>query len=510
MSMLAPEPMLEANLFVVGPDIEVVTAALARMEILQLEEALPEGWTPSPEWTGLANKYTSLMQRLTDLLNALGVHPVGGVESTVNLRPSLDWREAEARLNAVESRVQSWQQEMNAAKQRLQRLKLGESQVELLLPLDVRVEDLRGLQYQTITLGIMPAENVSRVAEALFQIPFILIPLQTRKDQALVLAASSTDHAAVLDRALKSAFFEPITVPEEALGRPSEALSALQSKARKVQAERNELDAQGHKLAAELSSELSSLWRRVTADARVAEAIRRFAKHGDVFLISGWVPASDLEAVKTAVERAAGHPIAMEVLRADPNRQSVPSLVRTPKWLRPFEDLVTTFGLCSYNELDPTLIVTLSFLIMYGMMFGDLGHGLLLLIAGLWLRARTGLWNSGGGRRRKRDVLRAALWRRFRTTGPARRVAPAPRGHVDHSDYRRWRRRGVAQYRLRAKPGERGSLARLAAFFCGKERNSRHRAVLDASGWWLGCWFRAAAEIRSVAHSGAVCGAMVA
>ena len=100
------------------------------------------------------------------------------------------------------------------------------------------------------------------------------------------------------------------------------------------------------------------------------------------------MPASDLDRVKKAVESAAGHPIAMEVLKADPNRQSVPTLVRTPRWLQPFEELVTTFGLSSYNELDPTLIVTVSFLIMYGMMFGDLGHGLLLLLTGLWLRHR--------------------------------------------------------------------------------------------------------------------------
>ena len=105
-------------------------------------------------------------------------------------------------------------------------------------------------------------------------------------------------------------------------------------------------------------------------------------------MISGWVPASDLARVRKAVEKAAGHPIAMEVLKPDPNRQSVPSLVRTPRWLQPFEELVTTFGLSSYNELDPTLIVTVSFLIMYGMMFGDLGHGLLLVLTGLWLRRR--------------------------------------------------------------------------------------------------------------------------
>ncbi len=388
MSMLAPERMLETNLFVLEPDLEVVTNALARMEALHLEEAVPEGWTPSPEWTELANRYNGLSLRLTEMLNALVCKPAAGSEPQSDLRPTQDWRGIEARLTALEARVQGWQRRLSESEQETEKLKLGESQVELLLPLDVPVEDLRGLQYQTVTVGIMPAGNVPRVAEALFQIPFILIPLETRKDRTLLLAASSTDNAAILDRALKSAFFEPISLPPEALGRPVEALEALKRKARQIQDRLNDLDRERQKLAAELSPELSSLWRRASACGKLAEAIRHFPKHGEVFLISGWVPASDLDRVRKAVESAAGHPVAMEVLKADANRQSVPTLVRTPRWLQPFEELVTTFGISSYNELDPTLIVTVSFLIMYGMMFGDLGHGLLLLLTGLWLRSR--------------------------------------------------------------------------------------------------------------------------
>ncbi len=100
------------------------------------------------------------------------------------------------------------------------------------------------------------------MAEALFQIPFILIPLQTRKDRTLVLAASSKDNAAILDRALKSAFFEPIALPPEALGRPAEALEALKRKAQDIQDRaRRALDGERKKLASELSPELTGLWR---------------------------------------------------------------------------------------------------------------------------------------------------------------------------------------------------------------------------------------------------------
>jgi V/A-type H+-transporting ATPase subunit I len=386
--MLAPERMLEANLFVLEPDLEVVVAALARTEALHLEDVVPEGWTPSPEWVELANRYSNLSTRLGEMLNSLGSKVVSGLEPERDLRPARDWRDIEAQLKTLEGSVNSWQQRFRETNEELEKIKLGESQVELLRPLDVPVENLRGLQYQTVTVGIMPAENVPRVAEALFQIPFVLIPLKSTKDRTLVLAASSTDHAAILERALKSAFFEPITLPSEALGRPDQALEALKRKGQEIQNRLTSLDRERQKLAAGLSPTLTALWRRAAADGKLAEAIRRFPKHGEVFLISGWVPATDLDELKKAVESAAGHPIAMEVLRPDPHRQSVPSLVRSPRWLQPFEALVTTFGISSYEELDPTFIVTASFLVMYGMMFGDLGHGLLLLLTGLWMRRR--------------------------------------------------------------------------------------------------------------------------
>ena len=390
--MFAPEPMREANLFVLEPDLEAVTAALARMEVMHLEDVAPEGWTFSPHWSELAGRYHSLSTRLGDLLRALGRVPAPGPPPDGVLDPQRDWHEIEARLSVLETPVQSWQRQLKETEQELERLKFGESQVRLLLPLDVPVEQLRRLEFQTVTVGTLPAENVSRVAEALFQIPFVLVPLESRKDRTLALAASATENAAILDRALKSAFFEPITVPQEALGRPSEAVRALEHKVEETQGLLRRLDRKRVQLAAELTPELSRLWSRAAADGKLAGAIRRFLKHGEVYLISGWVPASELAGVKSAVESAAGHAIAMEVLKPDPSRQSVPSLVRIPRWLRPFEPLVSMFGRSSYNELDPTMIVTASFLLMYGMMFGDLGHGFLLLLAGLWLRRRGLEW----------------------------------------------------------------------------------------------------------------------
>jgi V/A-type H+/Na+-transporting ATPase subunit I len=384
--MFAPEPMCEANLFVLGPDVEAVTTALARMEILQLEDVAPEGWATSPEWTGLADRYNALSIRLAEMLGNLGQRPSPRAASNLDLRPIHDASAIEERCRFLEAQIQPWHKHLQEAEQELERLGTSQSQVELLMPLDVPVENLRQLQYQMVTVGLIPTENVSRVAAALFQIPFTLIPLENRDDRTMVLAASSQVNAAILDRALKSAFFEPISLPGEALGRPAQAVEALRGKTAEVKQRIEELNRQRESLASRLTPEINALWCGAVADRKLAEAIRRFPKHGQVFLISGWVPAGDLDRMKQMVETAAGHSVAVEALKADPKRQRVPTLIRAPRWLQPFEQLVTTFGLSSYNELDPTAVATASFLIMYGMMFGDIGQGVLLFLAGLGLR----------------------------------------------------------------------------------------------------------------------------
>ncbi len=55
---------------------------------------------------------------------------------------------------------------------------------------------------------------------------------------------------------------------------------------------------------------------------------------------------------------------------------------------RGFQQLVTIYGYPNYEELDPTLLVTLTFPLIFGVMFGDVGHGLLLVALGALLLSR--------------------------------------------------------------------------------------------------------------------------
>ena len=72
-------------------------------------------------------------------------------------------------------------------------------------------------------------------------------------------------------------------------------------------------------------------------------------------------------------------------------RDSAPTIMRNNFLVRPFETITKMYGVPTYSEIDPTPIIAITFPILFGIMFGDMGHGLVLIISGLvgWLVFRN-------------------------------------------------------------------------------------------------------------------------
>jgi V/A-type H+-transporting ATPase subunit I len=75
----------------------------------------------------------------------------------------------------------------------------------------------------------------------------------------------------------------------------------------------------------------------------------------------------------------------------EPKREEadqVPSLVSYPGFLKPFVPLVKSYGVPRYGEFDPTLPFAFTYLLLFGAMFGDIGHGAVILRAVRWDSSR--------------------------------------------------------------------------------------------------------------------------
>lgn len=140
---------------------------------------------------------------------------------------------------------------------------------------------------------------------------------------------------------------------------------------------------------AEDEPDLDALVAQGQADLLAGEATLQRHSAGavtrdDVCALPGWAVAAGLPALR---ERLA--PVGGAVVRLPrPRGVDPPTLLPVRGEMRSsLTPLVDTYGTVPYADVDPTVLAGLAYVLMFGMMFGDLGHGLLLLVAGLLLRS---------------------------------------------------------------------------------------------------------------------------
>ncbi len=115
------------------------------------------------------------------------------------------------------------------------------------------------------------------------------------------------------------------------------------------------------------------------------EVIEDLGVTNDAFALEGWIPRSKIEDLKIAFERYSKGTLLYELETKD----NPPTLLVNPKRFKVFESFVRFYSLPSGNEFDPTLIFGLIFPIFYGLMIGDVGYGLVILLVSLWVIRRV-------------------------------------------------------------------------------------------------------------------------
>jgi vacuolar-type H+-ATPase subunit I/STV1 len=138
------------------------------------------------------------------------------------------------------------------------------------------------------------------------------------------------------------------------------------------------------------------LWRQRLENTRtIEEAKSRCARTRKTLVIEGWIPRGRVKDFERAVnDGAEGYcvisytpPYAEREAHSQETRSLPPTKIKNPRIAYVYEKLVTGFGLPNYFEVDPTVFMIVSFPVIFGLMFGDIGHGLILLGLSLLLVA---------------------------------------------------------------------------------------------------------------------------
>ncbi|TAJ45787.1 V-type ATP synthase subunit I [Methanofollis fontis] len=135
-----------------------------------------------------------------------------------------------------------------------------------------------------------------------------------------------------------------------------------------------------------------------------AEAPLRFATTEDAFVAEGWLPSDQVEKVIGALTHVTGGKVYVTELEIGEDATDVPVEYNNPDFSRPTELFMDIYSRPRYDEFDPTLLVSIVFPIFFGMILGDVGYGLVLLVLSFGLRR----FLSGDAGNQLLDTLRNA------------------------------------------------------------------------------------------------------
>jgi V/A-type H+/Na+-transporting ATPase subunit I len=128
-----------------------------------------------------------------------------------------------------------------------------------------------------------------------------------------------------------------------------------------------------------------SIQEQLEIESKKQEITENFGLSTDAFALEGWIPKPRLEQIRMTLEQHAKGTILFNL----ETKEKPPTLLANPRRFRVFESFVRFYSLPSGDEFDPTLIFGIIFPIFYGMMLGDMGYGLVILLVSMWVIRRV-------------------------------------------------------------------------------------------------------------------------
>jgi V/A-type H+/Na+-transporting ATPase subunit I len=387
--MFFPKEMTEVELIVPSKDLLAVAKVLSGHGVfhqvdstyLGLENAGPNTWQEkAANYSVMERRIQTIQQTLNLAEEYSGSNDFETLVDLDAIRPAVE---------RIEEDVKGTNDQLNAEKKRLEQLESQLHQLEPIADVNVEVSGLRNSNFLHSTLGIIPAANVSRLETSLSRVPHVFFTLREDSQKPVVWLLGPRSNSDIIDRAAKSAYLDPLTLPEEFAGTPAEITASIRKAIDASKQKISDLTSRLSKLAGAHQKELHELLWDVHVSRMMADAIVRFGQLRHTYVVVGWVPTADLGLLTQRLKQASPE-ILIETIPTERSghHSNVPVALTTNKWLRPIQMLVTTYGRPSYGELDPTWIMAITFPLLFGAMFGDLGQGLVLLVLGLLMHNR--------------------------------------------------------------------------------------------------------------------------
>ena len=249
--------------------------------------------------------------------------------------------------------------------------------------LDIDLNALYNLEYVKFRYGKIAKENIGKLENSIRDLnAFILKISEDLESNNWIMCITTKENSAKVDSYLNVFKFERFYLPEGLEGNPKDIWQECEIQIHRLTMEIEKMEDELDRIIDRDAEDLINLYSQINLYIKINN-VKKFMAYDEngLFYIIGWIPAKELTKILPKLSKEKG--IKYVVKNHDEVASIPPTKLNNNRIFKPFETLVKMYGLPNYTELDPTAFVAITAFLMFGFMFGDVGHGLVIFIIGL-------------------------------------------------------------------------------------------------------------------------------
>lgn len=331
------------------------------------------------------NPYAPMLQKIEELASSSGIH----LREVEKIPKPVTNEETEAFIRQLGSRMSELHDERKVLTDQLATCESAITQFQHFTGLDINLDDLFSCEFIKVRFGHMPKESTQKLL-AYADNPYMLfIPCSSDAKEDWGVYFAPREQIEEVDRNFASLYFERLRIPG-AVGTPEHIIEEIQKNIDLLNEQIAELDA---RIAAHWNEEADHcnlIYTHLKWFSGLFSLRRYAARHGDSFFYVGWLAEDAVKAFEKHARKLCK--VTYEINDTDEVGKTIPPVkLKNPRIFRPFEYLVGMFGLPSGKDIDVTAFVAITYTVMFGIMFGDFGQGVVLGIAGFLMWKLKGM-----------------------------------------------------------------------------------------------------------------------
>ena len=351
----------------------------------------------NPYFDDLLLNAQKLYQDIDEVIRALSIPPETGVMAT--LFKGAPQEKTDYQINDIQNFIVELEQKSNVLLEEPVSLLKNQQQIEKELEeyrnaqaaigsaskLKMELSELRKLKTFFVEIFIVNSKDIKEIQNSLSDL--IVQPFKLDDEKSSITVIGSQEDSEKIIKVLRSFNVHPIQIPPDLPQNPSIAFDQCQKTCKELEKKSAEIVKKIEKLKVSLLPKLLSLYESSKVAKDILEVTRKPGGTKNFALIQGYIPNGMEKKFKNLTNSYLS--ITEQASLDKDSSNQLPTLLLNNRYAKTFEVITETQGLPDYGELDPTPIIAFVWPFFYGIMFADLGHGLLLFGLGMFLRYRA-------------------------------------------------------------------------------------------------------------------------